>query len=496
MKVLQVAALVLAVGCAPTVKSQADTAFGKKQYLQAAELYDQVLRKDPKDKHALGRRIEARTMVLRELLAATARARTAGDADGAMAQLAEMLVRRDGWGMKVEGELERALSIEVVASGSAIATAVANTSNAAGPLSGQAMAQHYAPLLAHKEFANWRREIEDSVTVAARTSCVNLTAKAKTPYLTWAIAAYCRHFGLEEPPLLARSNLKNRLVIDGGLAGISPDETGRIKDALAAAFAESVWFARDAARPAHAMLTGRINVAFDSKTVSRTANWTEQVPYTDYVQEQESYQEPYDDTETYYEQVPHTEYRSVSVPCGSSTCSESRPETVYRSESRTRTVTKYRTAFRPVTRPVTRYRAVPRSFHYEAIERSGRYASNLRVHLDRDEPDVTAEIAGNFFEHGFDHDVYNAQAGVSPERANLPTLAAFAAAEEQRLREALRIKLDARWADLYCSSQAFTPEQAATCAYLAPATIPSGAHAALQQVFGPDEALLQTVLVR
>jgi hypothetical protein len=296
--------------------------------------------------------------------------------------------------------------------------------------------------------------------------------------------AYCRHFGLEEPPLLARSNLKNRLVIDGGLGGITADETGRIKDTLAAAFAESVWFAPDAARPAHAMLTGRLNAVFDSRTVSRTANWTEQVPYTDYVTEQESYQEPYDDTETYYEQVPHTEYR------------DGNPETVYRSESRTRTVTKYRTAYRPVTKPVTRYRDVPRSFNYEAIERTGRYTSQLQLRLDRDEPDVSAVISGNYFEHGFDHDVYNAQAGVSPERANLPTLGAFAAAEEQRLREALRIKLDARWADLYCSRSRFTPEEAATCAYLAPATIPSGAHAALQHAFGPDEALLQTVLVR
>lgn len=484
MKVLQVAALVLAVGCAPSVKSQADTAYSKKQYLQAAELYDQVLRADPKDKHALGRRIEARTMVLRELLAATARSRTAGDADGAMAQLAEMLARRDGWGMKVEGELARALSIEVVASGSAIATAVSNTSNAAGPLSGQAMAQHYAPLLAHVEFANWRREIDDSVHGAARTVCGNLVAKAKTPYLTWAIAAYCRHFGLEEPPLLARANLKNKLVVDGALGGVPPDDSARVRDTLAAAFTESVWFAPDAARPGHATLTGRLNAVFDSHTVSRTANWTEQVPYTDYVTEQESYQEPYDDTETYYESVPHTEYR------------DGKPETVYQSESRTRTVTKYRTAYRPVTKPVTRYRDVPRSFNYEAIERTGRYTSAVRVRIDRDEPDVMAEINGNFFEHGFDHDVYNAQAGVSPERANLPTLAAFTAAEEQRLRDALRLKLDARWADLYCSAQRFLPEDAATCAYLAPATIPSGAHAALQQVFGPDEALLQTVLVR
>ena len=496
MKVLQVAALVLAVGCAPSVKSQADTAFGQRKYLDAAELYDQVLRKDPNDKHAQQRRTQARVEVLRELLAATARMRSAGQADAAMGALAEMLARRTGWGMKVVGDLERAVTVEVVAAGSAIATAVTRTAASAGPLSAEAMAAHYAPMLAHPEFANWRHEIADSVTSAGRTVCGDLTPKAKTPYFSWIVSSYCKHWGITDVPILTRANLRSRVNISGTLAGIPPDDSARIRESLAAAFRASVWFLAEAPRSAHATLGGRIAVDFDSRTVSRTANWTEQVPYTDYVTEQESYQEPYDDTETYYEQVPHTEYRSVTVSCGSSTCTESRPETVYRSESRQRTVTKYRTAYRPVTKPVTRYRAVPRSFNYEAIERSGRYTSMLRVRFDRDQPDVSAEITGNFFEHGFDHDMYNADAGVSPERANLPTLADFTVREESRLHDALRTKLDMRYSELYCSAAQYDLEEAAACSYLAPATVPAGVHTALRTAFGPDEVLLPSVLTR
>lgn len=496
MKVLQVAVLMLAVGCAPSVKSQADTAFSKRKYLEAAELYDQVLRKDPNDKNANNRRAQARVEVMRELLAATARMRSAGQADAAMGSLAEMLARRTGWGMKVEGDLQRALTVEVVAAGSAIATAVTKTAGSAGPLSAEAMASRYAPMLAHPEFANWRHEIGDSVTSAGRTACSDLTEKAKTPYFSWVVSSYCKHWGVNDVTVLTRANLRSRVNIDGSLAGISPDESARIRDSLAAAFKASVWFLPEAPRTAHATLGGRLAVDFNARTVSRTANWTEQVPYTAYVTEQESYQEPYDDTETYYEQVPHTEYRSVSVPCGSSTCTESRPETVYRSESKQRSVTKYRTAYRPVTKPVTRYRAVPRSFNYEAIERSGRYTSTLRVRFDRDLPDVTAEITGNFFEHGFDHDMYNADAGVSPERANLPSLADFTVREETRLHDALRIKLEARYAELYCSAAQYNLEEAAACSYLAPANVPAGVHAALRTAFGPDEVLLPTVLTR
>jgi hypothetical protein len=496
MKVLPVLALVLAVGCAPSVKSQADTAFSKKQYLQAAELYDQVLRGDPKDGHAQNRRTEARQAVLRELLANTARLRTADQTDAAMGALAEMLARRDGWGMVLDGDLAKAVTLEVVAAGSAIATAVQKTASSAGPLSAEAMAAHYAPLLAHKEFANWRHEIADSVTSAGRTACSDLAAKAKTPYVSWMIAGYCRHWGVADVEVITLPNLRSRLVVDGSLAGIPPEDSSRIRDTLAAAFQDSVWFSPQAPRSAHATLNGRLNVAFDQHTVSRTANWTEQVPYTDYVTEQESYQEPYDDTETYYEQVPHTEYHSESVPCGSSTCTESRPETVYSSESRTRTVTKYRTAYRSVTKPVTRYRDVPRSFTYEAVERSGRYTSQLRLRFDRDQPDIVAEITGSFFEHGFDHDAYNAAAGVSPERANLPSLADFTAREEGRLRDDMRAKLEARYGELYCGAARYTLEEAAACSYLAPQAVPAAVHAALRTAFGPDEVLLPSVLAR
>jgi hypothetical protein len=219
------------------------------------------------------------------------------------------------------------------------------------------------------------------------------------------------------------------------------------------------------------------------------------VPYTEDETSQESYQEPYDDTESYQEQVPHTEYRTETHPCGDTTCTDTHPETVYTSESRTRTVTKYRTAYRSVTKPVTKYRDVPRSFTYEALERTGHYVSAVRVRLDRD-VDVAADITGDFVEHGFDHDVTNAAASVSPERANLPTLADFLAREEGRLKDELKTRLDARYGELYCAAKQYTLEEAAACAYLAPGKVPAAVHAALRGAFGADETFLPAVLAR
>ncbi len=495
-KLTLVVAAVLVSGCAASVSSRADDALHKRQYLEAAELYDQVVKNDPKDGKALARRTEARNAVLRELLAATARSRIAGQLDAATSKLAEMLVRRDSWAMTVDAETNKELTVEVVAAGSAIATSVSKTAGAAGPLSAEQIALHYAPLLAHHDFVNWRHEIDDSVRTAGAAACTSLQPRATSPYLSWAIAGYCKHFSVDEVKVLPRANLRTGVMIEGSIVGIAAEDTVRIRETLTGAFRESVWFSADAARSARGNLGGKLTATFDAKTVSRTANWTEQVPYTDYENRQESYQEPYNDTEYYEEQVPHTEYHSESHPCGSSTCSESVPTTVYSSESRTRTVTKYRTAYRSVTVPVTKYRDVPRSFSYEATERSARYVSSLRIRVDREALDVAADISGDFFEHGFDHDVTNVDAGVSPSRANLPSLADFTAREESRLRDELRRRLEVRYAELYCAAKTFGVEEAAACAYLAPARVPMAVHTTLHGVFGADEELLPSVLAR
>jgi hypothetical protein len=493
---LLLGALVVVAGCSQSINSRADEAYKKHRYLEAAELYDQVVRKDPKDGKASAKRTQARTEALRELLAATASARVAGKLDAATTTLAELLVRRDSWAMKLEGQAAKELTVEIVAAGSAIATAVTATATGRGPLSAELLAAHYAPLLAHVDFQNWRREIEDSVHGVGRTKCDALVPRATTPYWSWVVASYCRHFGGGEVKIVTRANLRTGLVVEGSVVGIPVEDTSRIRTTLAGAFRESVWFSPDAPKSAHALLGGKMAAMFEAHTVAKTANWTEQVPYTAYEDAQESYQEPYTDQESYSEQVPHTEYKTETHPCGSTSCTETHPETVYSSETRYRTVTKYRTQYRTVQKAVTRYRDVPRSFTYEALERTGHYVSALRIRFDRDSPEVTAEIKNDSFEHGFDHDVTNPDAGVSPERANLPTLATLIAHEEARLKAEVKVKLDGAYREAYCSGSQYTLEEAAACSYLAPADVPAAVHAALRGAFGDDEMQLAVILAR
>lgn len=496
-RVVGIVSLALGIAaCAPSLQERAGAAFDKHQYLEAATLYDAVVHAHPDDAHARARLMTARTLVIRELLAQTAVARTSGHEEQATATLSQVLGDRDAWSMALPDPDHLALTVEVVAASGYIDREVGRATRSAGPLSGEHRLGELSGLLAHADFARTRSQITEGVAAAGRTACELLAPQATTPYWSWVVARYCTHWQGVPVTMVPRPNLHASLVVDGAIDGASDADTVRVRDALAEAFHASVWFGGDGQAPVRGTLHGAVAAAFDAQTVSRTASWTESVPYTAYETTQESYQEPYDDTETYSEQVPHTEYRTQTNPCGDTTCTETVPETVYTTEWKTRSVTRYRTAYRDVTNPVTRYRDEPRSFTYAALERTGRYTSQLVVTIAGDEPAVSAAVADDRSEHGFDHDVTNVAAGVSPERANLTQLPAFVAAEAEALQAELRARLDERYRQLYCSASQYALEDAAACAYLDAAHAPAAVHATLASVFGADERWLGDVLAR
>jgi hypothetical protein len=273
------------------------------------------------------------------------------------------------------------------------------------------------------------------------------------------------------------------LVVDGAIAGETAEETSALRTALLDAFTKSALYAPSAGGEVHATIDGMLRVHYSSRQVSLTASWTEQVPYTDYETQQESYQEPYDDTETYDEQVPTTEY----VPCGDTTC----PQTVYHTETKTRTVTRYRTVYRDVTVPVTRYRDEPRTEDYNAIERSGSYASALSVQVGA----VIASVESATSESGYDHDVTIEPAGVSPSRANLTSHEQFAAREAATLADRLVEQLDAAYVQRFCGLPEFTLEQAAECAYAGAQHLTPAAQRALATVFHGEAPYLARITV-
>ncbi|NVB84554.1 MAG: tetratricopeptide repeat protein [Kofleriaceae bacterium] len=483
--------LSLAIGCT-TLRNRADSAYEHGRYREAAELYDKVLAEHPNDTGARSRRDAARTSVLREILVDVDAKRRSAHIEIALARLGELLEQRDAWGGAIDPSLAQPLAEEVVWAGAYVASSVADRARSKGPLAAEHLAGTFDNLLAHRDFAARRAQIRENVEASGRLACATLAPSATTPYWSWLVDRYCRHFGSSPVTVPPLPNLYGDLVVEGAIAGQTDAQVANLHEALTAAFRGSVWFASDAPGT-HALVDGRISTSFSSMPVTLTADWTESVPYTAYETTSVAYQEPYDDTEYYTESVPTTEYRTETRPCGSTTCTESVPTTVYHSEQRTRTVTKYRTAYRDETNPVTRYRDEPRTFTYSGIERAGEYQSALRIRLDA--PSLTSTIVNNFTRNGVDHDASFSAAGVSPERANLPTQSEFAARENDRLRDQLLADLNRQYAQQYCSAGSYTLESAATCAYLG-AKLPSAAETTITSLLGGDAPYIGVVLRR
>jgi hypothetical protein len=244
------------------------------------------------------------------------------------------------------------------------------------------------------------------------------------------------------------------------------------------------------------LLDGKLVGIFTATPTTFSKDWYEQIPYEAIEQVEETYQEPYDDTESYTEQVPYTENQTTQVPCGDTTCPQTTPVTVYRTETKTRTVTRYRPATRWVAQQVTRYREEPRVFTYQGTRRTGRYLAAVRLPFEGSLQGFVPVLTNGFDAEGIDHDASFAPAGVSPSRANLLTLDGFVAQEAVRFADHLREQLAAEYRKRYCTASSYTPDAAAACAYLDPKQVPAPVHAALQAALGPDEPFVVGILGR
>jgi hypothetical protein len=495
VKVGLVVSLCWVVACS-SIRSRADDLYDAGRFLEAVELYDQVLHEHPGDAEVTQRRAAARNGALRVQLSAVVKARKSGHLELATVYLAKLFALRDGWQITTEPAIATMLALEIEESGTWLAGHVANRAHTAGPLVGEQIAIRFAALLDHVELASYRASIAQTIASAGRDACARLAPGATTPYWQWVAARYCEHFDAHAITAPKLPHQRAGLSIAGALTGMSVDELARLRTALAGAFLESVWYAPDGDPAVRVALSGSIASTFDSHPVTKYAEYTVEVPYTDYETQQESYQEPYDDTEYYTESVPSTEYHDESYSCGDTTCTRSVSQTVYHDESRTRTVTKYRTAWRTVTVPVTKYQTESRTFEYAAIERTGHYTSKLRLVFEPDLDNLVASVETDASEVGIDHDAEFSPAGVSPERANLTTASAFVFAEQQRIVAELHARLDALYATRYCRAEVFSLEDAARCAILDPKGAPSAARGMLRVQLGEDETLLSVVLAR
>jgi hypothetical protein len=481
--------LLLALSACATVRSRADDAFTRGDYLAAAQLYDEVVQEHPRDEEARGRLAVARARALDAMLAdAEARIR-AKDVDGALDATATLLTTRAQWDLPSS---DRIAAVAAWARG-AIRDEVVRARDRAGVFAAERRMRARGALLKTRELAEAASEVTGIVADAGGKNCAALKTHLAppTPYLTELVAAYCRHFGAPEPAAMPLPDLVASFEIGGAVEGLSPGQRERLAAAANRWLADSVWYAAEPPRVGHLQLSGTIRSTFGAAEVTRSVPWVEQVPYVTQESYQEPYQESYLDTEYYTESEPYSDTESYPATCGfgssSYSCSQTRTVTKYRTVQKSRLVTKYRTRYRTAWRTVTRYRSEPRVFTYEAIERTGAHRSDWNAAFSfGDAVPFTVHRANAAQERGDDHDAEFPAAGVEPARADLLSHDDWVAQQIADLGRGFAEAADTQWFSLYCGRATFGDEDAARCVYLRQPTYPQAARTQLGRMFGPE----------
>ncbi len=485
-------AAIALTGCT-SLRGRADDALARGDYRHAAELYGEVLRKDPGDAEAKAHLVRAQRGLLDEALDRFDAQRAAGRESEAMTAGALALETGDRVRGEAVDEARRArLAGTVTWLREAAKSVVHAETNRGRALAGRARREAMAAVLRREELAALGPELDADIAAAGVRTCEKATATAgEHPFALELVAAYCKEVGGPMPAWRPRPLLVGGADVRGTIAGTPPEEQEEVARAITGALARSVWFGATSPARASIAVDGLATAAFSAAPTELTRSWTETVPYEAIETYTEPVEVPYLATETYTERVPYTAYEERLEPCRpprQGLCNRSHPVTRYRDESRTREVTRTRTEYVERQRTVTKYRKEPRVFRFAATKHAGHYRANYRITVELGpivRPIVTREQTGDD-RVAYEHDAEFAPAGVHPERGTLPSAASWREQQRARLARELLRALDAGWVDAFCSEALGSLEDAARCAHGRPARPPNAVRARIAELVSDD----------
>lgn len=456
--------LVLLSACVTTLRGRADELARRGQFVEAAALYDDLVRKNPHEPGLVTVRDALRWKALEQLLGNARRHRMEGQDEHAEDHLLRFLDRRAEWNARLNGALESSLLEEMGGTHQHLRRLIAAPARQGLALTAEHALARKRPLLAHKELAVIQREMEGAVLQGGRDTCQRLRAlpSEDAPHWRELVFRYCDHWREYAPRPPPTPELLGPPVFSGDVEGLGDAQRDLVRDRLARAFQSSPWFSPGASPRPDFTLAGRFSTQRGSEGVQLTAPYTEKVPYTDHEERTETVEEPYTEVEEY---------------------------TDSQGQKQTRTVEKVRKYTRTFTVPVTRYRDEPRTFEYHALRLSvdHRLALSSTGVLDARHAPLTVVLQDQLSESGYEHDVSFSEAGVTPSRVAFTPPQAWVEQRVEALGHLFSKKLVEHWRQSYCSTAAATLEDAARCARSG-AALPTPAYQVLSEVFGDDAA--------
>ncbi|XXF76929.1 hypothetical protein P2318_28320 [Myxococcaceae bacterium GXIMD 01537] len=453
---------VLAAGCT-TLRGQADSLAREGRFVEAAQIYEALVQKEPEDRTLINTRDDLRWKALEQSLGRARRSRVEGDDETAERFLEEFLGHRERWNSKLNGALESSLLTEMEGTHAHCRALISEPARKGLALTAEHGLGLKRALLAYPEMAPILREMEGTVLRAGQAECARLRALPTegAPYWTDLVYRYCRRWREQAPAGPAPAATLGTPEWDGWVEGLSPEATEALKSRLSLAFERSPFYAPGASTRPTLKLSGRTSTRRSRETVKLTAPWTDSEPYTDHEERTETFEEPYTEEETYTDEHGQT---------------------------KTRTVTKTRTREHKYTVAVTRYRDVQKTFEYYAQlhEQLLQFSVSSTGVLDARRGPITVLESDQNHASSYEHDVTFSPGGVSPQRLNLPSSEAWVSKRLDELEASFSQQLVARWLDFQCAEPPVTLDDAARCVRAGTARLPAFVYPVLSGPLGAD----------
>lgn len=460
--------VVVATGCMTRFR-RANELAEEGKFVEAAMLFEELARENPKDADVAERLQRARRRAVEHALGRARQARLRGESVVAQKHFAEGLELREKWNLKLDGALETTVEEEAEDATRYLRQHVLPHAQSGEALTAEEWVARYDFLLRHVELASLKRELVDAARQSGRAKCERLRPSAgdRKPYWTELVAAFCLHFGSTPPARLPLPEVAREVKGQARVSGLGEGTLGELEGRLGMALHDSPWFSEDGQSTASFSAVGAASLRESSDPVRLSAEWVERVPYTvDVVRRVE-------------EQVPVTECESYQEP-------NPRGGTV----SRVREVTRTKTVTREVVVRETRFRDVARVFEFQALRVDRQVSFSVRAEVQSGGQLVAA--AGQEDEArqvGYSHDVTFNPAGVRPTRPGFVEPGAYFGRQSAALIEKFSHSLRESWRARFCGAGSFSLEEGARCARVVE-KVPGEALDALRREVGEDASRL------
>nr|CCA65701.1 hypothetical protein [Stigmatella aurantiaca Sg a15] len=461
IRLLLLMPLLTVCACA-TLQGRADELASRGQYIEAAEIYDQLVHEKPGEKPLVDARDDLRWKGLEQLLGRARRLRFEGHDDEAERFLESFLSYRTQWNTKLNGGMESSLVDEFDGTYLHFQKIILEPAQQGLALTAEAALDPKRKLLSYAVLNKVRQEMETAVVQGGQATCdrVKQLPAEGLPHWNELVARYCLRYQARGPEPLFIPEVLAAPSWSVSLSGVSLAQQESLVARLSRAFEASAWYSPVAERRPVFSLRGQFTEDWAQRTVQLTAPWTDREPYTDHEERTEVTEEPFEDEEEYTDE---------------------------QGNKKTRKVTRYRKKTREYTVPVTKYRDVPKSFEYFAQRHSVDYGFSVSATgiLSEAHSALSVAVTDRYSAYGFEHDVSFSPGNVYPQRPRLLLPHDWFEQHARGLEQAFAGQLQEHWRQYYCSEPSLSLDAAARCAR-AGAALPPQARQVLSDVLGTD----------